>query len=60
MCKHSFIKTTGNKTKHVTWMCVHCLVEIKETVIPNDDFLINSYKKIIDEQIEFSQLTKTS
>ena len=33
-CEHEFVKTTGTKSKEVTYYCVHCLKQRKEEVRP--------------------------
>lgn len=58
MCKHQFIKTAGKKTKSVTYYCIHCAEKVVEMVIPYDKHLMANYKKIIDEQIEFTHVLK--
>lgn len=34
MCKHEFVKTTGKKSKKVTWYCLHCPETRVEEVRP--------------------------
>lgn len=58
MCQHEFVKTTGKKSKKVTYFCLHCSKQRTEAIIPHDKNLINSYKEFIDDQIQFSQLIK--
>lgn len=34
MCEHQFIKTTGKKSKKVTYYCLHCSEVREEQVKP--------------------------
>lgn len=34
MCKHSFIKFTGKKSKKITWYCINCQEMRVEEVKP--------------------------
>lgn len=56
MCQHEFIKTTGKKSKKVTYFCLHCGEQRTEAVIPLHGNLMKRYQEIIDEQIQFSEL----
>lgn len=34
MCDHKFVKSTGKKSKKVTYYCLHCLETSEEEVKP--------------------------